>query len=357
MKAPLILLALLLGGYPVLASAVPLSDIQKVRLGIRTSPLIADDAPAQNRYLGQVQFAPNSQQVLSKPYSLQITRWLVSLGDHLTKGQVMAEIYVPDMVNLEHEYHRLQSAVKLAKQKQTREQTLLQQGVVSQKQYQQSQSEWVQLLEQLDTVRNQLTLMGVSSAEFTLLDQDAHLNGRLTMTSPSAGSVTEILVGVNQSLPANTDLLTLITNPTLLVHIPVPPTLAQELRIGQALHLEDGTTATLQSIQQQLSSAQKMVVIANLQHPQLKAKQWVKVIFPSDTQTKQWRISRQSVTYLNNLPHVLVLHQGEVVALPIVLISATREGWIVQGEGLVADLAVIVAGTASAKAILVGSGE
>lgn len=336
------------------AVSAEITEAQKVKLGVRTSPLIADDVTADHRYLGQVQFAPNSQQILSKSYSLQVVRWLVSLGDQVQIGQGIADIYVPEMVAVEHDYHRLLSAVKLAKQKQQREQTLIQQGVVSQKQYQQTQAEYNQLQEQLDTVSNQLRLMGVSVDGFATLNRDQHLNGRVTLNAPCNGIVSEISAGINQSLPANAGLISLITDQSLLVHIPVSLDSAQSLQVGQALRLEDGTPLTMQTIQPQVSDAQKRVVIASVQSDHLKAGQWVKVIFPSQSKQPQWRVARQSITYIDNLPHLLALTNNQISAIPVTLISSIREGWVVEGEGLSTETQVVVAGTSAVKAVLLG---
>ncbi len=334
--------------------AAELTEVQQIKLGVRTSPLLADDVIADHRYLGQVQYAPNSQQILSKPYNLQVMRWLVSLGDQVHTGQTLADIYVPDMVAVEHEYHRLISAVKLAKQKQQREQTLIQQGVVSQKQYQQTQAEYSQLQEQLDTVSNQLRLMGVSADGFAILNRDQHLNGRVTLNAPCVGVVSDISAGVNQSLPANEGLISLITDQSLLVHIPVSVDSAQSIAVGQALRLENGTPLSVQTIQPQVSDAQKRVVIARVQADQLKAGQWVKVIFPSQGKVPQWRVARQSITYIDNQPHLLVLTNHQISAIAVSLISSTREGWVVEGEGLSTETQVVVSGTSAVKAVLNG---
>lgn len=338
------------------AAAPIISSDQQTSLGIHTTPPVADDVQVRATVMGLVKQAPNAVWTVSKPYALQVKQLSVKMGDSVKKGQILAEIFVPDLQKLEHEYHNALSSAQLAQQKKQREAQLLKEGIIAPKQYEVTQTEYQQAQENALAIFTQMGRMGLTESELALLKdpKNRHLEGKISLNAQTEGKVQQISMSIGESFDANQSLMTLLTSDALTLEVGLTQAQLGQLTVGDRLNLTDGTPANIINIQNLLSDAQKVMVTASFQHPNLRAGQRVYVQLKqavNATDAPAWRIPRQAIVYVKNQPHVFTIHEQQLIAIPIELVRATREGWVVRGQGLTESSAVIVSGTAAAKAI------
>lgn len=349
------LLALLLTDNALANTSPTITTEQQQALGIHTTPPVADDVAVRATVIGIVQQAPSSRVTIAKPYALQVKALFIKAGERVKQGQVLADIFVPELQKLEHQYHNAISSAHLAQQKQQREAQLLKEGIIAPKQYEVTQTEYQQAQENALAIFTQMARMGLTDAELALLKdpKNRHLEGRISLNAPAEGKIQQISLTVGDGFDANQALMTLLTNDSLTLEVALTPDQLGALQIGDSLSLVDGTKANIINIQNKLSDAQKVMVTANFQHPNLRAGQRVSVNVSQSniSELPSWRLPRQAVVYVNNLPHVFVLINQQLEALNVELVRATREGWVVKAKGLNEASAVIISGTAAAKAI------
>ncbi|MBD3766466.1 MAG: efflux RND transporter periplasmic adaptor subunit [Gammaproteobacteria bacterium] len=349
--------ALLSLNHPFLSAAtLPIiTPDQQQALGIHTTPPVADDVAIRTTAIGVVQQAPNSRWTVAKPYALQVKQLHVKVGDSVKQGQVLAEIFVPELQKLEHLYHNALSSAHLAQQKIQREAQLLKEGIIAPKQYEVTQTEYQQAQENALAIFTQIARMELTESELALLKdpKNRHLEGHITLNAPADGKIQQIALTVGDSFDANQTLMNLLTSDALTLEVALTLDQLGQLQIGDKLRLVDGSTAKIINIQNRLSDAQKVIVTANFQHPNLRAGQrvYVQVSQNSITELPNWRLPRQAIVYVNNLPHIFVLAEQQLSAMRVELVRATREGWVVKANELSAKSAVIISGTAAAKAI------
>ncbi len=348
-------LALFSTGMVQAAATATLSLEQQQALGIHTTPPIADDVAVRAMVIGVVQQAPSARWTLSKPYALQVKQLYVKVGDSVKPGQVVADIFVPELQKLEHQYHNALSSAQLAQQKKQREAQLLKEGIIAPKQYEVTQTEYQQAEEDALGIFTQMQRMGLTQSELRLLKdpKNRHLEGHITLNAPAEGKVQQISLTMGESVDANKTLMTLLTSDALTLEVGLTQAQLGNLQLGDFLSLSDGTQARIINIQNTLSDAQKVMVTASFQHASLRAGQRVSVQL-SETSANalpSWRLPRQAIVYINNLPHVFVVNAQALSAIKVELVRATREGWVVRAPALNEQSAVIISGTAAAKSI------
>lgn len=349
-------LVMLLSSLGLLAADLPSITLdQQQALGIHTTPPVADDVAIRAQVMAVVKQAPSALSTISKPYALQVKQVRVQVGDVVKQGQVLAEIFVPELQILEHQYHNALSSAQLTQQKKQREAQLLKEGIIAAKQYEVTQMEYQQAQENALAIFTQMARMGLTESELSLLKdpKNRHLEGRISLNAPVEAKVQQMALVAGDGFDANQPLMTLLTNDALTLEIPLTQTQLGQLQLGQSLSLIDGTRATIINIQNLLSEAQKVMVTASFKHQKLRAGQRVAVLLnQDDTQVaSSWSLPRQAIVYLQNQPHVFVINQGQLNAVQVELLRATREGWVIVAKELTEQSAVVVSGTAAAKAI------
>lgn len=349
------LLVLMLTGMAQAKSTPTISAEQQQALGIHTTPPVADDVPISASVIGLVQQPPAALTNISRPYELQIKQLLVKEGDWVKQGQALAVLYVPQLHQLEHQYHNALSSAQLAEQKKQREARLLNEGIVPLKQYEVTQLEYQHAKENAMAIITQISRMDLTNDDLTILKdpRNRHLEGKINLNAPADGKVQQINLTVGDSFDANQPLMTLLTSNTLTIDIPLTQAQLGQLTVGDTLQLSDDTPIKVINIQSLVSDAQKVMVTASFQHPNLRAGQRTRVNLSAQIPSKSslWRLPRQAVVYLENRAHVFLLKQQQLSAHPLELIRATREGWVVASDELTSTSAVVVSGTAAAKAI------
>lgn len=349
--------ALLWLNHSLLSAATPpmITLDQQQALGIHTTTPVADDVAIRASAIGVVQQSPSSRWTVAKPYALQVKQLHVKVGDSVKQGQVLADIFVPELQILEHQYHNALSSAQLAQQKKQREAQLLKEGIIALKQYEVTQTEYQQAQENALAIFTQMARMGLTESELALLKdpKNRHLEGRITLNAPAEGKIQQISLTAGDSFDANQPLMTLLTSNSLTLEVALTQNQLGQLQVGDDLILTDGTKANIINIQNRLSDAQKVMVTANFQHPNLRAGQRVSVHVNQNTinELPNWRLPRQAIVYVNNLPHIFLLNEQQLSALNVELVRATREGWVVKVKDLNEKSSIIISGTAAAKAI------
>lgn len=116
----------------------------------------------------------------------------VELGQQVKRGQALANLLVPDLVDQQANLQIAQTNLDLAKQDYEREHRLWSQGISAKQDYQRAYNAYRQAQIQVQAVRSRLTAFGASSSS----------NGRYTLTAPISGAISnkDIVIGENVQL-------------------------------------------------------------------------------------------------------------------------------------------------------------
>lgn len=141
---------------------VTLTDAQVKKLEIAFGPLPMHEFEGEVEANGKLAVAPQSQASVSPAMGGNIKQILVHEGEKVAKGQVLATLQHPDLLEIQSRYLEAHSRLIYIGAEYERQKKLYNEHVGSGREYQQVTSEYRQLQSQLRTTAAQLRLMGIS---------------------------------------------------------------------------------------------------------------------------------------------------------------------------------------------------
>ena len=129
---------------------------------------------------------------VSPSFAGRVESVYVELGQQVKRGQALANLLVPDLVDQQANLQIAQTNLDLAKQDYERERSLWSQGISAKQDYQRAYNAYRQAQIQVQAARSRLTAFGAGSGS----------NGRYTLTAPISGVISnkDIVIGENVQL-------------------------------------------------------------------------------------------------------------------------------------------------------------
>ena len=237
-------IALLLAG--TVLAAPPDTDIrlkpeQLRALGIEVRALSAGGGLA-SALPAQV-VVPNEQlRVVAAPLAGMVSQLLVAPGESVKKGQPLARLASPALLQAEREYLQAAQQAQLANQTATRDAALLEEGIIATARAQASRSAQQQAAAALVERREVLRLAGVPDAALASLGKRGQLPSEMIVSAPIDGNVLEQSAAPGQRVEAAAPLFRIGKLDPLWLEIQAPAALAPVLREGVAVSV-GGTAA------------------------------------------------------------------------------------------------------------------
>ena len=197
-----ILALLLSSGTTALAAEKPVSMTteQQQALGIKVAPVEATEQSWSIPYPAQV-VVPNAQlRVVSALQTGLLETLLVAEGEQVKKGQPLAIIQSPQLLELQRNYLTALSRLDLAKADWQRDEQLFKEGIIAERRYLESLSRYRQAKTEAEQYRQALSLVGMDKHSLQKLASQRRLSGSLTVRAPLDGVVLEQLATPGQQL-------------------------------------------------------------------------------------------------------------------------------------------------------------
>ncbi|MBE2172193.1 efflux RND transporter periplasmic adaptor subunit [Acinetobacter oleivorans] len=165
-------------------------QMQEQNLKIEQAEL--GEVPQLQTYPAKLVVNTDRQAHVSPSFSGRVEAVYVELGQQVKKGQALASLLVPDLVDQQANLQIAQSNLDLARQDYERERSLWSQGISAKQDYQRAYNAYQQAQIQVKAARSRLSAFGAGSGS----------GGRYTLTAPIAGMVSnkDIVVGENVQL-------------------------------------------------------------------------------------------------------------------------------------------------------------
>ena len=143
-------------------------------------------------YPAKIMVNTDRQAHVSPAFSGHVESVNVELGQHVKKGQALATLLVPDLVDQQANLHIVQTNLQLARQDYERERQLWSQGISAKQDYQRAYNAYKQAQIQLQAAKSRLSAFGAASSS----------NGRYVLTAPISGVISkkDLVVGENVQL-------------------------------------------------------------------------------------------------------------------------------------------------------------
>lgn len=143
-------------------------------------------------YPAKITVNTDRQAHVSPAFSGHVEVVNVELGQHVKKGQALAALLVPDLVDQQANLQIVQTNLELARQDYERERQLWSQGISAKQDYQRAYNAYRQAQIQLQATKSRLSAFGAALSS----------NGRYVLTAPISGVISkkDLVVGENVQL-------------------------------------------------------------------------------------------------------------------------------------------------------------
>jgi cobalt-zinc-cadmium efflux system membrane fusion protein len=287
---------------------------------------------------GKLVVNTDQQAHISPKFSGYVEQINVALGQSVQKGQTLAVLTVPELIDQQANLRMAQVNLDLARKDYQREQQLWSQGVSAKQDYQRAENAYRQA---------QITVQS-SQARLNALGASGNNNGRFLIKAPISGVISkkDIVVGENVQLA---DQLFVIENlKDLWLEFNLPNTSNIQLQVGQILNFK--TNGSDQNYQ---AKVQTLNPEADLQTGRLQVRAKVTTqadvlrpnvlvnVFVTDAQAKTaLRVQKKALQQVEGKPVVFVIESEEkglvhLKAQPIEVGVSSQDGqWLEVISGL-----------------------
>ena len=317
---------------------IQLTSQQMVEQGLKVAVASTGLVEKLTTLPGKLVVNTDQQAHISPNFSGYIEQVNVALGQSVQKGQTLAVLIVPELIDQQANLRMAQVNLDLARKDYQREQQLWSQGVSAKQDYQRAENAYRQA---------QITVQS-SQARLNALGASGNNNGRFLIKAPISGVISQkdIVVGENVQLA---DQLFVIENlKDLWLEFNLPNTSNIQLQVGQILNFK--TNGSDQNYQ---AKVQTLNPEADLQTGRLQVRAKVTTqadvlrpnvlvnVFVTDAQAKTaLRVQKKALQQVEGKPVVFVIESEEkglvhLKAQPIEVGVSSQDGqWLEVISGL-----------------------
>jgi RND family efflux transporter MFP subunit len=180
------------------------------RAGMRVEPVQRGAAVEGLHVPGTVQPNAYSRVSVTPLAGGRVTRVPVELGQHVTRGATLAEIYSPDLAEARTRYVAMTADLEAGEARVARTERLAQIGAASQQEVEQARAEHTRHQTDVEQAAARLRLLGVDPARVTHAGGSDQAAATIRVTAPQEGIVLERPATVGMTVEPSTVLATLV---------------------------------------------------------------------------------------------------------------------------------------------------
>lgn len=317
---------------------IQLTSQQMVEQGLKVAVASTGLVEKLTTLPGKLVVNTDQQAQISPNFSGYVEQVNVALGQSVQKGQTLAVLILPELIDQQANLRMAQANLDLARKDYQREQQLWSQGISAKQDYQRAENAYRQAQITVQSSQARLNALGASGTN----------NGRFLIKAPISGVISkkDIVVGENVQLA---DQLFVIENlKDLWLEFNLPNTSNIQLQVGQILNFKtNGSDQNYQAKVQTLNSQ------ADLQTGRLQVRAKVTTqadvlrpnvlvnVFVTDAQAKTaLRVQKKALQQVEGKPVVFVIESEEkglvhLKAQPIEVGVSSQDGqWLEVISGL-----------------------
>ncbi len=308
----------------------------------------------------QVVVPGNQLHVVSTPLPAIVELTAVGVGDHVRRGQLLARLQSPALVDAQRGLLQATTQAQLARENLARDEKLWKDGIISESRLRVAKSQSVTANAALAERRQVLRLSGMSTAAIDRLQSGNSLDSLLAVRSPISGVVLEKTVSAGQRLDAATPMFQVAILKPLELQIQVPLDSARGVKVGAVVTVPAyGAKGKLIAIGGSLSGSNQTLLMRALISEgvqNLRPGQFVEASIASTGQsTTQWEVPNGAIARLNGKAMVFVQTAAGFLAEDVTLVHVGAEYSVITGPFKGSEQ-IAVKGVSALKANLMGIG-
>ncbi|NOT15584.1 MAG: efflux RND transporter periplasmic adaptor subunit [Methylotenera sp.] len=223
LKQFFVIFSLICAGIPQAHTAeIVMTQMQQQNLGVSVAQVGKNTVLSSRRFPAEVIVPVGQERIVSAPQSGLLDQLHVTAGQSVKKGQVIAHLSSPDLLNLQRDYLQAQTQKKLASKSLARDTELLKDGIIPQRRYLETESAHEEALANLAQRKQTLRLAGMSDAVINQLNPSSGMSSGITIVAPMSGQILEQMVTNGQRVDMATPLFKIARLDSLWLEIHAP---------------------------------------------------------------------------------------------------------------------------------------
>lgn len=219
------------------ADLVKLSEVQIKNLRIETAKVQSKDGGSIGHLSAKIIADPKKEFIVSIPSDGVVQRSFALAGQTVRKGQPLIVVASPQFLTLQREFIQIGSRYDLARLNVQKEQKLLNEGIISEREFLRTKNEFSQLEGDMIEKRSMLKLFGMSEKRQGELLSGKSVVGAITLSSPTAGYLLQIVEGSGSKVGAYEPVARIADIGSVWLEIQVPVAKSQMMRAGSGVYV------------------------------------------------------------------------------------------------------------------------
>lgn len=240
---------------------ISISKVQLDNLDIEIGPLTTNQKIPLLKAPGKIVIPPANEYIVSTPQSGLINKLYVSIGDTVSKDQVLATINSPDLLALQRQYLKASSNQQVAYTTMQRDRKLLDQSVISERRWQQTKSQYLSAVAEANETRQLLEISSMSDQAIKTLKKTRHLTSALSILSPINGVILERMSTTGKRIDNLEPLYHIANLDQLWLEINIPHERITQISLGDRVLIENSTaTARISLVGQNVDPVNQTIL-------------------------------------------------------------------------------------------------
>ncbi|RKG46897.1 MULTISPECIES: efflux RND transporter periplasmic adaptor subunit [Acinetobacter] len=298
---------------------------------------------------GKLAVNTDQQAHISPNFSGHVEQVSVALGQTVQKGQTLAVLSVPELIDQQANLRMAEANLDLARQDYQREQKLWSQGISAKQDFQRAENAYRQAQISVQSAQSRLQALGVNGSQ----------NGRFIIRAPIAGVISQKDIVVGENVQLADQLFTIEQLKDLWLEFHLPNQYSGQLQAGQNVSFKINGSDQLYSAEVQSLTSQadvqtgRLVVRAKLKQQSVELRPNVMVnVLLADSGTKNaLRVQKSAVQSIEGKDSIFIVEseqkgQVHLKAQALKLGQASSDGqWLEVLSGLEAGQKYISQGS------------
>lgn len=341
-------------------NSVKISEQNFGNLGVTLGKLQAASQVPLLTAPAKVVVPPEQEYVVSASQAGIITKLNASIGDTVKKGEVLVELNSPDLLSMQRLYLKALSELQLGSVFYLRDKKLLQEGVIAERRWQETQTQYQAFLSEADEHKQLLESAGMTSSEIAQLSKTHHLSSQLRLHAPITGVIMERMAVAGERIDGLAPIYRLANLDELWLEINIPQERISALKIGDSVQIENtDITAKISLLGQSVNSENQTVLaraIIKGKPSTIRAGQRLNIQIIQASDTPIFKVPNAAIAQNEGKSFIFVHNKNGFAVTPITVIGKQGEESIISGD-ISADDDIAIQGAVALKANWLGLGS
>ena len=360
-----LLLTAVLGVLPVYAdTAVDIAADQFNNLGVTLGKL----SPAKQIPLltapAKVVIPASKEFIVSAAQAGLITQLTAATGDSVKKGAVLAQINSPELLSMQRNYLKALSEMQLGALSFQRDKKLLAEGVIANRRWQETLSQYNAFVSEADEHRQLLEIAGMSDRDITQLGKSHRLSSQLTLYAPITGVVIERMAVAGARIDILAPLYRVANLDELWLELNIPHERIGSVKVGDQVLIDNSAVSATITLLGQSVNPENQTLMARAVIDKQTAAADAQVVRPGQTVNTQiiqtiaqtaYKVPNTAIAQHEGKSYVFIRTPKGFKASVVDIIGKQADDTIISGD-FTGDEDLAVSGAVALKATWLGLG-